>query len=43
MIDEMLASVAPSGEVRLTMHRGRLRFVARSLSQKVQPPDDKTG
>jgi hypothetical protein len=32
MIDEMLADVAPFGEVRLTVQKGRLRFVASTKS-----------
>ena len=39
MIDQMLAAVAPSGEVRLTIKKGRLRFISSTKSHQVQPPE----
>lgn len=33
MIDELLASVAPFGEVRLAVQKGRIRFVSSVKSQ----------
>jgi hypothetical protein len=35
MIDHMLAAVAPSGEVRLTIKKGRLRFISSTKSHQV--------
>jgi hypothetical protein len=37
MIDQMLAAVAPSGEVRLTIKKGLLRFISCTRSHKLQP------
>lgn len=35
MIDDLLKSVAPSGEVRLTFQKGRLRFIASTRNYNV--------
>jgi hypothetical protein len=37
MIDQMLTAVAPSGEVRLTIKKGRLRFISSTRSHQVKP------